>query len=116
GRAEEGGDYDNAFVKLKQRHTISLSIPAEDSVSYIARQIKGIPGRPLIQKLPHLRESCKNHLWASSCHSGSVGLGWDVHIKLYSQRKVSICKKRYIQPLSLSTGFVTEGDGEFVHL
>jgi putative transposase len=55
-----------------------IEYPPKYSVSFIAKKIKGRSSRMLRQNFPHLKEWCKDHLWASGCYHGSVGHGWEV--------------------------------------
>jgi len=55
-----------------------IEYPPKYSVSFIAKKIKGRSSRILRQHFPHLREWCKDHLWAPGCYHGSVGHGWEV--------------------------------------
>jgi len=48
------------------------------SVSFIAKRIKGRSSRILRQNVPHLKEWCKDHLWAPGYYHGAVGHGWEV--------------------------------------
>ncbi|MBE0522345.1 MAG: transposase [Candidatus Methanoperedenaceae archaeon] len=49
-----------------------------NSVSFIARRLKGRSSRLLGEKFPELKKWCKDSLWAPSCYHGSVGHGWEV--------------------------------------
>ena len=55
-----------------------IEYPPKYSVSFIAKKIKGRSSRILRQNFPHLKEWCKDHLWAPGCYHGSVGHGWEV--------------------------------------
>jgi putative transposase len=55
-----------------------IQYPPKYSVSFIAKKIKGRSSRILRQHFPHLKEWCKDHLWAPGCYHGSVGQGWEV--------------------------------------
>ena len=55
-----------------------IEYPLKYSVSFIAKKIKGRSSRILRQNFPHLKEWCKDHLWAPGCYHGSVGHGWEV--------------------------------------
>ncbi len=55
-----------------------IEYPPKYSVSFIAKKIKGRSSRILRQHFPHLKEWCKDHLWAPGCYHGSVGHGWEV--------------------------------------
>jgi len=63
---------------------IFIQYPPKYSVSFIAKKIKGRSSRILRQHFPHLKEWCKDHLWAPGCYHGSVGHGWDVVEKYIS--------------------------------
>ena len=55
-----------------------IEYPPKYSVSFIAKKIKGRSSRILRRNFPHLKEWCKDHLWAPGCYHGSVGHGWEV--------------------------------------
>ena len=55
-----------------------IEYPPKYSVSFIAKKIKGRSSRILRQNFPHLKEWCKDHLWAPGCYRVSVGHGWGV--------------------------------------
>jgi putative transposase len=55
-----------------------MKYPPKYSVSFIAKRIKGKSSRVLRKEFPHLKEWCRDHLWAPSCYHGSVGNGWEV--------------------------------------
>ncbi len=57
---------------------------------FIAKKIKGRSSRILRQHFPHLKEWCKDHLWAPGCYHGSVGHGWAV-VEVY--RDARLCAK-----------------------
>ncbi|MBE0523873.1 MAG: IS200/IS605 family transposase [Methanosarcinales archaeon] len=61
-----------------------IKYPPKLSVSFIAKNVKGKSSRVLRKEFPHLKEWCKDHLWAPSCYHGSVGSGWDVVEKYIS--------------------------------
>jgi len=58
-----------------------IEYPPKYSVSFIAKKIQGRSSRILRQNFPHLKEWCKDHLWAPGCYHGSVGHGWEVVVK-----------------------------------
>jgi putative transposase len=55
-----------------------MKYPPKYSVSFIAKRIKGKSSRVLKKEFPHLKEWCRDHLWAPSCYHRSVGNGWEV--------------------------------------
>ena len=66
-------------MALNVEHShLFIEYPPKYSVSFIAKKIKGRSSRILRQHFPHLREWCKDHLWAPGCYHGSVGHGWEV--------------------------------------
>ena len=73
-----------------------IEYPPKYSVSFIAKKIKGRSSRILRQNFPHLKEWCKDHLWAPGCYHGSVGHGWEVVEKYigtqdYARKDKSLC-------------------------
>ncbi|KAF5415215.1 MAG: hypothetical protein C5S48_06420 [Candidatus Methanogaster sp.] len=73
-----------------------IGYPPKYSVSFIAKKIKGRSSRILRQNFPHLKEWCKDHLWAPGCYHGSVGHGWEVVEKYigtqdYARKDKSLC-------------------------
>ena len=66
------------------------------SVSFIVKKIKGRSSRILRQNFPHLREWCKDHLWAPGCYHG-----WEVVEKCigtqdYARKGESQCTSLYL--------------------
>ena len=76
-----------------------IEYPPKYSLSFIAKKIKGMSSRILRQHFPHLREWCKDHLWAPGCYHGSVGHGWEV-VK-YIETQESCLRKEKTQCTSL---------------
>ena len=67
-----GGAVNPGYVHL------FIKNPPKYSVSYISKMIKGISSKVLGKEFPHLKEWCRDHLWAPSCYHSSVGAGWNV--------------------------------------
>ena len=72
--AEMGIKIIDMAVNVDHVH-LFFQYPPKYSVSFIAKKIKGRSSRILRQEFPHLREWCKDHLWAPGCYHGSVGQG-----------------------------------------
>ena len=53
-----------------------IEYPPMYSVSFIAKKIKGRSSGIMRQNFPHLKDWCKDHLWAPGWYHGSVGHGW----------------------------------------
>ena len=68
-----------------------IEYPSKYSVSFIAKKLKGGSSRILRQNFPHLKEWCKDHLWAPGCYHGSVGHGWEVVEKCIGTQR--LCAK-----------------------
>ena len=64
-----------------------IKYPPKYSVSWITKWLKGRSSKLLMDRFPHLKEWCPDHLWAPSCYHGSVGHGWEVVEKYISGQK-----------------------------
>jgi putative transposase len=80
-----------------------IKYPPKYSVSFIAKRIKGRSSKVLRKEFPHLKDWCRDHLWAPSCYHGSVGHGWEVVERYIQNQEKPKCNE--VQASYLSTGF-----------
>jgi putative transposase len=84
--------------------TYFSSIRPSYSLSFIAKKIKGRSSRILRQEFPHLKEWCREHLWAPRCFDGSVGNGWDVVSRYIETHDVHHAKNAGYMPRTFVRG------------
>ena len=82
-----------------------IEYPPKYSVSFIAKKIKGRSSRILRQNFPHLKEWCKDHLWAPGCYHGLVWHRWEVVEKYIRTQDYARKDKSQCTPMYLSAGY-----------
>lgn len=78
---------DRRDVSGKEGQITQAGFLPKNSVSFIAKKIKGNASRVLRQEFPHLKDWCRDYLWTPSCYHSSVGNGWDVVERYISAHK-----------------------------
>ncbi|MHC1610801.1 MAG: transposase [Candidatus Methanospirareceae archaeon] len=94
GEVEAKGDRVTRHDFRHDRHTVSLltdhlrlSTGERCCSARWRKRLKGRSSKLLRDRFPQLKEWCPGHLWAPSCHHGSVGHGWEVVEKCISGQK-----------------------------
>ncbi len=75
---------------------IFFRYPLKYSLSYIAKNIKGVSRKRLREAFPHLREWCGDR--APSCFHGSVGNGWEIVSKYIETQDLHHAKNAIYRP------------------